>query len=90
MHAGQGRRDVGFRRGHRQAGDEVQVADGGAAQLDGVDREPAAAFGGEEGDDIGGVGGQAGQLVAGAPGAPGAHAGAVDAPGAGSPGVWPG
>jgi hypothetical protein len=43
MHAGQGRRDVGFRGGHRQAGDKVQIADGGAAQFDRVDRKPAAA-----------------------------------------------
>ncbi len=54
--------------GHRPAGDEVQVADGGAAQLDGVDGQGASAFGGEEGDDVFGAGGQAGQLVAGAPG----------------------
>ena len=80
MNAGQGGRDVGFRGGHRQAGDEVQVADGGAAQFDGVDGQATSALGGEEGDDVGGVG-QAGQLVAGAPGAPGAHAGAVGAPG---------
>ena len=81
MDAGQGRGDVGFGGGHRQAGDEVQVADGGAAQFDGVDRQAAAAFGGEEGDNVSGVGGQAGQLVAGAPRAPGAHPGAVGAPG---------
>ena len=81
MNAGQGGRDVGFRGGHRQAGDEVQVADGGAAQFDGVDRQAAAAFGGEEGDDVGGMGRQAGQLVAGAPLAPGAYPGAVGAPG---------
>ena len=49
--AGRGRGDVGFRGGHRQAGGEVQVADGGAAQVDGVDRQAPAALCGEEGDD---------------------------------------
>ena len=65
MDAGQGGGDVGFGGGHRQAGDEVQGADGGTAELDGVDRKPAAALGGEKGDDVGGAGGQARQLVAG-------------------------
>ena len=59
----------------------MQVADGGAAQFDGVDGQAAAALGGEEGDNVGGAGGQAGQLVAGAPRAPGAHPGAIGAAG---------
>jgi hypothetical protein len=54
---------------HRAAADEMQSADGGAAQLDGGDAEAAAAFGGAAGDPVGGPGGQAGQTVALVPGA---------------------
>jgi hypothetical protein len=43
----------------------------------GDDAEAAAAFGGEEGDHVGGPGGQAGQIVA---VAPGAHPGAIGPP----------
>jgi len=74
--AGHGRRDLGFGGGDRQAGDEVQVADRGAAQVDGVDGQAPAAFGGEEGDDVGGVSRQAGQSVL---VAPDAHPGAIGA-----------
>ncbi len=56
---------------HRAAGDEVQVAQGGAAQVDGIDAEAAAALGGQKGDDVGRARRQAGQGVAIAAGAPG-------------------
>ena len=74
---------------HRAAGEVVQIADRGAAQVDGVDRQAALALGGEERHDVGGGRGQAGQRVAGAPGAPGGDPGAVGAPrvgGLGQPG----
>ena len=74
---------------HRAAGEIVQIADRGAAQVDGVDRQAALALGGEERHDVGGGRGQAGQRVAGAPGAPGGDPGAVGAPrvgGLGQPG----
>ena len=74
---------------HRAAGEVVQIADRGAAQVDRVDGEAALALGGEERHDVGGGRGQAGQRVAGAPGAPGGDPGAVGAPrvgGLGQPG----
>ena len=74
---------------HRAAGEIVQIADRGAAQVDGGDRQAALALGGEERHDVGGGRGQAGQRVAGAPGAPGGDPGAVGAPrvgGLGQPG----
>ena len=74
---------------HRAAGEIVQIADRGAAQVDRVDRQAALALGGEERHDVGGGRGQAGQRVAGAPGAPGGDPGAVGAPrvgGLGQPG----
>ena len=74
---------------HRAAGEVVQIADRGTAQVDGVDRQAALALGGEERHDVGGGRGQAGQGVAGAPGAPGGDPGAVGAPrvvGLGQPG----
>ena len=74
---------------HRAAGEIVQIADRGAAQVDRVDRQAALALGGEERHDVGGGRGQAGQGVAGAPGAPGGDPGAVGAPrvgGLGQPG----
>jgi hypothetical protein len=60
VHAGHGFADLRFGGGHRAAGDDMQVADRGAAQFDGVDATALAALGGEEGDHIGGVSGQAG------------------------------
>ena len=74
---------------HRAAGEVVQIADRGAAQVDGVDRQAALALGGEERHDVGGGRGQAGQRVAGAPAAPGGDPGAIGAPrvgGLGQPG----
>ena len=74
---------------HGAAGEVVQIADRGAAQVDGGDRQAALALGGEERHDVGGGRGQAGQRVAGAPGAPGGDPGAVGAPrvgGLGQPG----
>ena len=74
---------------HRAAGEVVQIADRGAAQVDRVDRQAALALGGEERHDVGGGRGQAGQRVAGAPGAPGGDPGAIGAPrvgGLGQPG----
>ena len=74
---------------HRAAGEVVQIADRGAAQVDRVDRQAALALGGEERHDVGGGRGQAGQRVAGAPAAPGGDPGAVGAPrvgGLGQPG----
>jgi hypothetical protein len=59
--AGHGLCDLGLGGGHRIAGDEVQIADGGAAQGDGGDTGAAAALGGEEGGDVGGAGRQAGR-----------------------------
>ena len=87
--AGQGFADHGLGGRHRAAGEVVQIADRGAAQVDGVDRQAALALGGEERHDVGGGRGQAGQRVAGAPGAPGGDPGAVGAPrvgGLGQPG----
>jgi hypothetical protein len=78
--AGHGLGHVRLSGGHRATGDEVQIADGGAAQVDGGDAGAAAALGGEEGDHVGGAGRQAGQGVLIAPGAPGTHAGAVGQP----------
>ena len=74
---GHGFANGGLRCGHRAAGGDVQIADGGAAQGQGADAEAASAPGGEEGGDVGGTSGQAGQAVAVAPVAPGAHPGAV-------------
>ena len=56
---------------HRAAGDEVQVEQGGAAQVYGIDAEAAAALGGQKGDDVGRARRQAGQGVAITAGAPG-------------------
>ena len=81
MDAGHGGADRGFGRRHGAASDEVQIANGGAAQRNGSDATATAALGGEEGGDVGGVGWQAGQAVFHAPVAPGAHAGAVGAAG---------
>ena len=64
--------------GHREPGDDMQMPDRGAAEVDGLDAEAAAALGGEEGDDIGG---EAGEGVGRAPVAPGADAGAIGAAG---------
>ena len=74
---------------HRAAGEVMQIADRGAAQVDRVDRQAALALGGEERHDVGGGRGQAGQRVAGAPAAPGGDPGAIGAPrvgGLGQPG----
>ena len=79
--AGHGFRDLRLGGGHWAAGDEMQVADRGAAQVQRVDAKAAAALGGQEGDHIGGARRQAGQLVLVAPVAPGAHAGTVGAAG---------
>ena len=78
--AGQGLADHRLGGRHGAAGEIVQIADGGAAQVDGVDRQAALALGGEERHDVGGGRRQAGQRVAGAPGAPGGDPGAVGAP----------
>jgi hypothetical protein len=83
VHASHGLGDLRLGGRHRAAADEMQIADGGAAQVHGGDAEAAAAFGGEEGNHVGGPGGQAGQRVAVAPGAPGPHPGAISAPGIG-------
>jgi hypothetical protein len=72
VHAGHGFADLRLGGRHRPAADEMQGADGGAAQFYGGDAEGAAAFGGEEGDHVDGPGGRAGQS---APLAPGAHPG---------------
>jgi hypothetical protein len=69
--------DMGLDGGHRAAGDEVQITDGGAAQVDGGDAGAAAVLGGEERHHVGGAGRQAGHGMGVAPGAPGAHAGAA-------------
>ena len=87
--AGQRFADHGLGGRHGAAGEVVQIADGGAAQVDGVDRQAALALGGEERHDVGGGRGQAGQRVAGAPAAPGGDPGAIGAPrvgGLGQPG----
>jgi len=78
---GHGFADRGLRGGHRAAGGDVQIADGGAAQRQGADAEAVTAPGGEEGGDIGGASGQARQAIAITSVAPGAHPGAVGAPG---------
>ena len=62
--AGHGLADHRLGGRHRAAGEVVQIADRGAAQVDGADRKAALALGGEEGHDVGGAGGQAGQRMA--------------------------
>jgi hypothetical protein len=81
VHAGHGLGYLRLGGWHRTAADEMQVVDGGATQFDGGDAEAAVAFGGEEGDHVGGPGGQAGQIVPVAPSVPGAHPGAIGPPG---------
>ena len=79
--AGDGFRHANVVGGHRAAGGAVQIADGGAAEFDGVGREPAAALAGEEGGDIRALSGQGREVVARTPRAPGADGGAVGPPG---------
>ena len=80
MHPGHGLGHLRLGGWRWAAGDEVEIADGGAPQVDGVDAHAPAALVGQEGDHVGGARRQTGQGVCVAPGAPGAHAGAVGKP----------
>ena len=55
----------------------MQIADGGAAEVQGLGGEAAAALAGQEGRDVGAGGGQGREVAFPAPVAPGAHRGAV-------------
>ena len=71
--AGDDFRDAGIVGRHRAGGGAVQVADGGAAQIDGVGCHAAAAFRRQERSDVGAAGGQGREVAPGTPAAPGAH-----------------